>query len=228
MGGIIVTMKIDLVLLIIIAAVTFVGAFIVAPFFFGKCFIVKKFTRVAAADANELLANAKSLSKIEVNENKVLLTRASEDVNRVKLEVAAKGKHKMNKKVLVIFGKEDTVELIFNAPVESLYLVEINEKGSNSIYLSNAVSAFIIAAIQFVVVSGVIALFVFSYSGFNDCLNGRYSGLTKLWFPNYNFAYLSCAAGLVVGIISFVLNLKSMKFSQKPLNLNFLKLGGKK
>lgn len=221
MGGIIVTMKIDLVLLIIIAAVTFIGAFIVAPFFFGKCFIVKKFTRVAAADANELLANAKSLSKIEVNENKVLLTRASGDVNRVKLEVAAKGKHKMNKKVLVIFGKEDTVELIFNTPVESLYLVEINEKGSNSIYLSNAVSAFIIAAIQFVVVSGVIALFVFSYSGFNV----MYS---RLWRPNYNFAYVSCAVGLVVGIVSFVLNLKSMKFSQKPLNSNFLKLGGKK
>lgn len=228
MGSVVISTNIDIVLLIAITAVLFIGAFLVSPFFFGKCFVAKKFTRVQASDANELLSNAKSLSKIEVVGDKVILTRAG-DIKRARFEISAKGtgKFNMNKKVLVIFGNEETSELVFDSEVQSLYLVELDEKGKNSIFLSNFLSALIIASIQFVVVSGVIALFVYSYSGFNEGFKGVYLLSSPLWYEDYNFAYLACLFGLIVGVVSFIINFDRMKLSQKPLKL-FSKKGGNK
>lgn len=198
--------------LIILVAILFVGAFVVCPFFFGKCFVGRKISLVDAQSANDLVANTKSLSKVEVQGSTLLLSRASE-AHRGTFEISAKGSKgfKMNKKVVIDFGSEETVKIEFDKDIVSVYLVEIYKGNSvKPIFLSDFVSAVIIGAAQLIAFALMAYLTVYAFEGFN-IPNSR------LYKPGYVYAYATIALALVVGVISFIFNYKRMKLFQKPL-----------
>lgn len=198
--------NIDILVLIVLVAVLFVLAFVVCPFFFGRCLKIKKVDKVDVADVSSLLENCKSLSKIEVNGSSLILTRA-QGVEKAEFEIAATARLKLfncNRKVTVFFHKEDTVTIEFGRDLETIF---IKEKEDKSIFLSDLCSSLIIAGAAFLAVGIAVALTVYAFAGFNV-------PNTRLWHENYNFAYISVAAAPIVGVVSFILNLKRMKLNR--------------
>ena len=220
----IVTPNIPIEVLIPSGIVLFVVAFIVVPFFFGGLLAARKVNLESKENVEALLANAKSLSKIEVDGNVVSITRAP-NVKRVKLQITAKGKErfKMNKKLFVNFANEETIKIEFDNEIDSLYLVEIDKYKTNKpIFLSDFVSAVIIAACQLVAVTLTFYLTVYAYEAFNV-------PNSHLYHENYNYAYLVVAAGFVIGVVSFIQNIKRMKQAQNPFSFKKIskRKGGK-
>lgn len=210
-------------ILIAIAVVVFALAFLVVPFFFGGLFVARRVQLVDKDDNEKLLEHVDSLSKVEVQGAKVIFTRAS-DVKSASFQMTCKGKglFKMNKKIVVDFADKDSVELQFKKDINSLYIVEIGSgKNSKPIFLSDLVSSIVIGACQFVALALMIALTVYSNSAFNNQIYYRFLN----YYPGYNYAYLTIAAALILGVVSFFVNFKKMKRSQKAFS--FKRKGGK-
>ena len=192
--------------LIPLVLVILILAFAVCPFFFAKCFLIKKVQRVEPENANELVSNTKSLSAIEVKDNVLVLTRA-EGVSTATIEVSAdvKGILKANRKFVIDFKNEDKVEISFKKNIKAIYVSEPNkESGVKSIFLGDFYSCLIIAGAQFLAVAFMTLFTVYAYAGFNV----MYS---RLWIRDYNYAYLCGLLAPVVAGISFFLNYRSMK-----------------
>ena len=198
--------NIDIIVLIVLVAIVFVLAFGVCPFFFGRCFRIKKVNKVDVADVSSLLENCKSLSKIEVNGGSLVLTRA-QGVDKAEFEIVANAGSKLfnyNRKVTVFFHKEDTVTIEFGRDLKTIF---IREKEGKSIFLSDFYSSLVIAGAAFLAVGLAIVLTVYAFAGFNV-------PNTRLWHENYNFAYISLIAAPATGVVSFIFNLKRMKLNQ--------------